>query len=135
MGQKVIRIVSSKCRSTPADLHPPKHRKLLAATHPSDHNAVFDMRNKAVEAVAAAARKRRKMEMEKRRSKDEERREDGPHDVAFLAPVPLYHGGCVAWAGGIQGGNTVVCQYCFLLWYSRRLQAGSTMQAAHGMVS
>ncbi|KAG2370303.1 hypothetical protein BDR07DRAFT_1265614 [Suillus spraguei] len=104
IGQKLRRLLSSR----PTDnvlLLPPKS-DARAATHPSDHNAVF-----ALHDMSASLRRRenreRKAETRKLRAERNGRAvrgENVDHEIAFLYPVPMFYyypGGCVAAAGTV----------------------------------
>ncbi|KAF8886970.1 hypothetical protein BD779DRAFT_1470956 [Infundibulicybe gibba] len=103
IGQKLSRLVNS----------------LLAATHPSDHNAVFAAHHKG----AISAQKRRRKKFERRREReaqdalkgkaDPKRSERGAgHDPAFLVPVPMFYAygtvpivsGCTAYTANVVSG-------------------------------
>ncbi|KAF9463652.1 hypothetical protein BDZ94DRAFT_1192440, partial [Collybia nuda] len=126
IGQKLLRLISSYTQS-PSYLVPPDRPDLLAATHPSDHNAVFAMHQQKSGERAQAARRRK---FEKRRKQEEQLIKEGKldprvaertraHEQAFLVPVPIYfmYGpvmvGCAAGtgsfvdsSGGVGGGSS-----------------------------
>ncbi len=88
-------------------LVPPRDRSdLLAATHPSDHNAVYMLKHQE---QIDAQRRARLAKRQRRIRRDEEKgmsRNSVDHDPAFLVPVPLYSNrdqGCVAMAGHVVG--------------------------------
>ncbi|KAJ7491083.1 hypothetical protein FB451DRAFT_1349431 [Mycena latifolia] len=90
IGQKLSRLVGSSA-AQPSYLVPPDRADLLAATHPSDHNAVFAFHHKG---RAEAAQRRRREKLAKRAQRDLERgraQRGVQHDPAFLVPVPLYY--------------------------------------------
>ncbi|KAG5636119.1 hypothetical protein H0H81_009051 [Sphagnurus paluster] len=128
IGQRLSRLVQNY-KLKPSYLIPPAREDLLAATHPSDHNAVFVFQRKHA-GEAAQARRRAKFQKRqaafakaqaKRRDKEgnsgkkavmtpEERRAEDErmswHSAAFLVPVPLYYGygyagACAAYAGNV----------------------------------
>ncbi|KAF8191596.1 hypothetical protein K438DRAFT_1830786 [Mycena galopus ATCC 62051] len=113
IGQRLSRLVGN--RKNPSYLIPPNRDDLLAATHPSDHNAVFAFHHKA---ASEAAQRRRRLKIAKREKRDAERAQAGklggrrnvPHDPAFLVPVPLYYmpvvPGCAAFTGNVVNGGT-----------------------------
>lgn len=104
IGQKLslsrLRLLRSHSPSVESrgELVPPGRADLLAATHPSDHNAVRV-------AFGAEATQRT------RREKTAKRDEDIPpsHDLAFLIPVPLDKPSngttCVATSGSVIKGD------------------------------
>ncbi|KAG5642977.1 hypothetical protein DXG03_001825 [Asterophora parasitica] len=115
VGQRLSRLVANYKKSDPSYLVPPAGREdLRAATHPSDHNAVFVLHHKqkgqaAQERRRAKFRKRQERELAERASTkskgkgqemtaEERRRADERHDAAFLMPVPLF------WYGPGYGG-------------------------------
>ncbi|KAJ6620392.1 hypothetical protein B0H10DRAFT_2163599 [Mycena sp. CBHHK59/15] len=116
IGQKLSRLVGSSAR--PSYLVPPDRADLLAATHPSDHNAVFAFHHKS---AGEAAQRRRREKIAKRAARDAERARSGKlvegrartaqHDPAFLVPVPLYYypvmAGCAAVTGSVVNGGGV----------------------------
>ncbi|KAJ7134285.1 hypothetical protein C8R44DRAFT_609591 [Mycena epipterygia] len=103
IGEKLslsrVRLLHSRSPSVESrgGLVPPDRADLLAATHPSDHNAV-------VVAVGAEATQRTRQKTAKR--------DEGisvSHDPAFLIPVPLYKSSsattCAATSGSIIKGD------------------------------
>jgi len=101
--------------STPSHLVPLNRDDLLAATHPSDHNAVFAFHRKW---FSEASQKSRRKKFAKRQRANAELARAGRlnqrdiershgHDPAFLVPVPIYFYnpvvgvGCVAAAGNV----------------------------------
>ncbi|KAG1725508.1 hypothetical protein EDB19DRAFT_1883221, partial [Suillus lakei] len=109
IGQKLRRLLSSQA-TTDVLLLPPQS-DARAATHPSDHNAVFALHN-----MSASLRRRenrtRKAEMRRLRAERDGRamQRDGNvnHGIAFLYPVPMFYyypGGCVAAAGAVVNGG------------------------------
>ncbi|KAJ7063619.1 hypothetical protein C8F01DRAFT_1133725 [Mycena amicta] len=112
IGQRLSRLVGQG--TNPSYLTPPTKRDdLLAATHPSDHNAVFAFHHKA---KSESAQRRRRDKIAKRAQRDAANgttRRGVTHDPAFLVPIPLYYtplmAGCAAFGGsfvhgGIGGG-------------------------------
>ncbi|KAK7035892.1 hypothetical protein R3P38DRAFT_3484110 [Favolaschia claudopus] len=118
VGQRLSRLVGHG--SNPSYLVPPNRDDLLAATHPSDHNAVYAFHHKA---KSEAARRKRRAQIAKRQKRDaiSGRRTRAPHDPAFLVPVPMYYysqsaGGCVGASGsvvdgGVGGGNCATVNF------------------------
>ncbi|KAJ7700855.1 hypothetical protein B0H17DRAFT_925014 [Mycena rosella] len=109
IGQKLSRLVSNST-SSPSYLVPPDRVDLLAATHPSDHNAVFAFHHKG---TSEAAQRRRRQKIAKRTQRDVERgvqARNAQHDPAFLIPVPMYYmpimAGCAAYGGNIINGGS-----------------------------
>ncbi|KAG5637816.1 hypothetical protein H0H81_003148, partial [Sphagnurus paluster] len=127
VGQSIGQCLSAlvKAMFKPSYLVPPKRDHLLAALHPSDHNAVFLYQDKA---KGEAAQKLRRSEHANRLNaahrlktrkdmKDNKKgalvtpeewrtAEERPyaHSPAFLVPVPMYYGygtGCVAYSGNV----------------------------------
>ncbi|KAG1876823.1 hypothetical protein C8R48DRAFT_591090 [Suillus tomentosus] len=105
IGQKLRRLISSQTTINML-LLPPKS-DTCAATHPSDHNAVFVLNNTS---TSLHHRENRTRKAEKRKLREErngkavERDENVDHGIAFLYPVPMfqyYPGGCVAAAGPV----------------------------------
>ncbi|KAJ7494422.1 hypothetical protein B0H11DRAFT_1717508 [Mycena galericulata] len=116
IGQKLSRLVGSS-GTNPSYLVPPNRDDLLAATHPSDHNAVFAFQHKG---TAEAARRLRREKIAKRTQRDLERARsgrpvdplrprNGRHDPAFLIPIPLYYtpmmAGCAPTGGTVVSGT------------------------------
>ncbi|KAG6915916.1 hypothetical protein DXG01_009286 [Tephrocybe rancida] len=113
IGQRISRLVHNY-GAQKSYLVPPAREDLLAATHPSDHNAVFVWHRKH---SSENLQQRRRAKFKKRQEREarerakgkapeltpEERRRRDAHDVAFLVPVPLYYGyaGCAAYAGAV----------------------------------
>ncbi|KAG1765635.1 hypothetical protein EDD22DRAFT_774772 [Suillus occidentalis] len=123
IGQKLRRLLSSKANSTML-LLPPKS-DACAATHPSDHNAVF-----ALHSMSTSMRRRenrtRKAEMRRLRAERDGRavKRDGnvDHGIAFLYPVPMFYnypGGCVAAAGAVVNGG-LGCAVVSLVMFGER---------------
>ncbi|KAF9463653.1 hypothetical protein BDZ94DRAFT_1258236 [Collybia nuda] len=126
IGQKLSRLISSYTRDS-SYLVPLDRSDLLAATHPSDHSAVFAVHKQKSGERAQAARRR---QFEKGRRREEQLIKEGTsdprvaertqaHGQAFLVPVPIYfvYGpttvGCVTGTGsfvdelsGMGGGAT-----------------------------
>ncbi|KAJ7343339.1 hypothetical protein DFH08DRAFT_703050 [Mycena albidolilacea] len=111
IGQRLSRLVGNG--KNPSYLIPPKRDDLLAATHPSDHNAVFAFHHKS---ESESAQRRRRLKIEKRQQRDLKREQEGKldrrnvqHDPAFLIPVPLYYPsamvGCAAFSGSVINGG------------------------------
>ncbi|KAK0439253.1 uncharacterized protein EV420DRAFT_1279692 [Desarmillaria tabescens] len=109
IGQKISRLVSiHKQSGTPSHLVPPRDRRdLLAATHPSDHNAVYSFQHQGqVDAMRRARLEKRERRIRREEGKGISRNRSVGHDPAFLVPVPLYYGvGCVATTGHVVGGG------------------------------
>jgi hypothetical protein len=122
--EKLARIGKAKSSTpTPSHLVPPNENELLAATHPSDHNAVFAFHQKG---SSETSQQRRRKKFAKRQRANAKLAEAGRldrrdidrspgHDPAFLVPVPLYFHdtagpGCIAAAGNVvnSAGNGVV---------------------------
>ncbi|KAG6917587.1 hypothetical protein DXG01_001935 [Tephrocybe rancida] len=90
-------------------LIPPAREDLLAATHPSDHNAIFAWHRKHLSEGLQQCRREKFKERqerdvrERRKGKGKERRRVDAHEAAFLVPVPLYYGygGCAAYTGAV----------------------------------
>ncbi|KAF7353803.1 hypothetical protein MVEN_01065800 [Mycena venus] len=114
IGQRLSRLIGHG--TNPSYLIPPDREDLRAATHPSDHNAVFALHRKA---QSEAAQCRRREKIAKRQQRDLERAQAGKldgrrnvqHDPAFLIPVPLYYtgvnmGGCLASTGNVIHGGS-----------------------------
>jgi hypothetical protein len=101
-------------RSIPSHLVPPNRDELLAATHPSDHNAIFAFHRKW---VSEASQKLRREKFARRQRTNAELAKSGQidrrdiersrgHDPAFLMPVPMFYYapvgvGCVAPGGHV----------------------------------
>ncbi|KAK0207148.1 hypothetical protein DFS33DRAFT_1423132 [Desarmillaria ectypa] len=111
IGQKISRLVTIHKQSRmPSHLVPPRDRSdLLAATHPSDHNAVYPFQHQGqVDAMRQARLEKRERRIRREERKGMSRDRSGGHDPAFLVPVPLYYGygaGCVAMTGHVVGGG------------------------------
>ncbi|KAJ7488064.1 hypothetical protein FB451DRAFT_1025893 [Mycena latifolia] len=101
IGQKLSRLVNIRSRSAESYLLPSGRADILAATHPSDHNAVFVLARKS---AGQAAQQHRREKIAKRAEKDERR--GPPHDPAFLTPVPLYESSSAA-ACAAPGGSVI----------------------------
>ncbi|SJL08357.1 uncharacterized protein ARMOST_11720 [Armillaria ostoyae] len=106
IGQRLSRLVSIHKQSRPTSrLVPPRDRSdLLAATHPSGHNAVYSYLHRD----QVFALRRARLEKRERRIKREEGKgtRSVGHDPAFLVPVPLYFNygtECVATTGHVVG--------------------------------
>ncbi|KAG6907304.1 hypothetical protein DXG01_009468 [Tephrocybe rancida] len=113
IGQRLSRLVNHYSAET-YYLTPPSREDLLAATHPSDHNAVFVWHRKH---FSEGLQQRRRGKFKERQERDarerekgkaraltpEERRQMVTHEAAFLVPVPLYYGygGCAASTGAV----------------------------------
>jgi hypothetical protein len=107
IGQKLKRLLPSSANK----LLLPLKSEASAATHPSDHNAVFALHDMS---ASLRAREKRTRKAEARRLRAERdgqmvRNDRGvDHGIAFLYPVPMYYyypGGCVAAAGGVVNGG------------------------------
>lgn len=113
--QKLLNLINSyEPRAT--HLIPPRERSdLLAATHPSDHNAVYALHDKHHSEVSQARRREKFKERQERdiglakRGKLDRKRVDRSygHDPAFLVPVPYYPvtGGCATISGNVVNSN------------------------------
>jgi len=118
IGQKLSRLVSSQ-HLTPSYLVPPPREDLYAATHPSDHNAVYAFHHGK---LATLAQQRRLAKIKKRQARDAVLVQQGKlrsptalrscgYETPFLIPVPLYYGGvgfgggCVGYAGSVVDGG------------------------------
>ncbi|KAJ7042053.1 hypothetical protein C8F04DRAFT_1078148 [Mycena alexandri] len=104
IGQRLSRLVGQT--TNPSYLIPPNRDTLLAATHPSDHNAVFAFHHKA---ASEAAQRRRREKIAKRAQRELKEGKAGgrrglAHDPAFLVPVPMYY---AAGFAGLGAGNIV----------------------------
>ncbi|KAG6915915.1 hypothetical protein DXG01_009285 [Tephrocybe rancida] len=113
IGQRISRLVHNY-GAQKSYLVPPAREDLLAATHPSDHNAVFVWHRKH---SSENLQQRRRAKFKKRQEREarerakgkapeltpEERRRRDGHDMAFLVPVPLFYdyAGCAAYAGAV----------------------------------
>ncbi|KAG2747340.1 hypothetical protein P692DRAFT_20935613, partial [Suillus brevipes Sb2] len=109
IGQKLRRLLSSQANNNVL-LLPPKS-DARAATHPSDHNAVFALHNMST-SMRHRENRARKAEMRRLRAEQDGRavKRDGnvDHGIAFLYPVPMFYyypGGCVAAAGAVVNGG------------------------------
>jgi hypothetical protein len=131
----------NKHNESPSYLQPPSDAQdLMAATHPSDHNAVYAFHHKR---QSEWARKRREAKLQKRRMRELKKgntrgaqRDDAcrfTDHQAFLFPVPLYFamplgiggGGCAAYAGHVvDGGNGGGCASVSIVLFWVLLQAG-----------
>ncbi|KAK0499373.1 hypothetical protein EDD18DRAFT_1102741 [Armillaria luteobubalina] len=106
VGQRLSKLISIYKRSgTSSHVVPPRDRSdLLAATHPSDHNAVYLSKDKE---QVDAQRRARQAKRQRRIRRDEEkgiRRNGVDHDPAFLVTVPLYcDTECIATTGRVLG--------------------------------
>ncbi|KAF8885822.1 hypothetical protein BD779DRAFT_1611906 [Infundibulicybe gibba] len=96
IGQKLSRLVN-RYTVNASYLTPPARDNLLAATHPSDHNAVFATHQKG--SISGQEQQRKKIERRRAREArdvllgkaDPKRAERGAgHDPAFLVPVPIF---------------------------------------------
>ncbi|KAG1799566.1 uncharacterized protein BJ212DRAFT_1401921 [Suillus subaureus] len=90
-------------------LLPPKS-DARAATHPSDHNAVFALHNMSAACVSGRTARARQRCGGCRQSGTGGLKRDGDvdHGIAFLYPVPMFYyypGGCVAAAGAVVNGG------------------------------
>ncbi len=98
---------------------PPRDRSdLLAATHPSDHNAVYSFLHQGhVDALRRARLEKRERRIEREEGEGMSRNRSVGHEPAFLVPVPLYFGyvGCVTTKGRVVGGGMSV-GHVLLLW-------------------
>ncbi|KAG6907306.1 hypothetical protein DXG01_009470 [Tephrocybe rancida] len=113
IGQRLSRLVNHY-GAQKSYLIPPAREDLLAATHPSDHNAVFVWHRKQ---FSEGLQQRRRGKFKERQERDarergegkaraftpEERRQVDAHEAAFLVPVPLYYGYgvCAAYTGAV----------------------------------
>lgn len=116
IGQRMSRMMTSYTPRSPSYLKPPQRDDLLAATHPSDHNAVFAFHHKRKGDVSRSRRREKLARRQEREVKaaavnaDSQRnaRNNG-HDAAFLMPVPMYFyapvGGCAATSGHVVNGG------------------------------
>ncbi|KAG2040497.1 hypothetical protein BDR03DRAFT_915553 [Suillus americanus] len=109
IGQKLRRLVSSQTSSSMLLLPPRSDAR--AATHPSDHNAVFALHNMSASLRQREKRARkagmRRLQAE-RNGRAVKRDGDVNHGIAFLYPVPMFYyyaGGCVAAAGAVVNGG------------------------------
>ncbi|KAJ6465113.1 hypothetical protein C8R47DRAFT_991660 [Mycena vitilis] len=124
IGQRLSRLVGHG--TNPSYLIPPDRDDLLAATHPSDHNAVFAFHHKA---ASEAAQRRRREKIAKRTQRDLDAAAAGKlngrrsvdHDPAFLVAVPMYYtpgvfagSGSVIYGGAGIGGCAAVSGLCVL---------------------
>jgi hypothetical protein len=113
IAQKVARVIKAD-HAIPSQLVPPNRDDLLAATHPSDHNAVFAMHRKWSSQKSQKNRRKKFARRQKANAalakvglldeRDIERSHG--HHPAFLMPVPLYYydsvgAGCVAATGNV----------------------------------
>ena len=121
IGQKLSRLVSSQ-QLAPSYLVPPPREDLYAATHPSDHNAVYAFHHGK---LATLAQQRRLAKIKKRQARDVALVQRGGirppsavrscgYATPFLIPVPLYFGvvgfgGCVGYAGNVVDGGAGGC--------------------------
>ncbi|KAK0472456.1 hypothetical protein IW261DRAFT_1343552 [Armillaria novae-zelandiae] len=110
IGKRLSRLISIHKRSDPpSHLVPPRDRSdLLAATHPSDHNAVYLFKYKEQIDAQRRARLTKRQRKIRRDEKKGMSRNSVDHDPAFLVPVPLYFNrdaGCVAMTGHVVGGR------------------------------
>ena len=117
IGQKLSRVVQ-RYRQQPSHLQPPEHQELFAATHPSDHNAVYAFHHRP---ESTEARKRREAKVKMRRQRDLKQLKSGKidprvvtrgdaHDPAFLLPIPLFYyfpalSNCAAVPGNVIDGD------------------------------
>jgi len=131
VGQRLRRLLSNgnlKGDRADSSLVPTDDATARAATHPSDHNAVFLM-HKQTQAMCARERRKKKAEerrirVEKAASRDvlsvagapkrtQNRRSlrDFDHTPAFMVPVPfpIYYAGagCVGACGGVVNGAAI----------------------------
>ncbi|KAG6841229.1 hypothetical protein C0991_000676, partial [Blastosporella zonata] len=100
IGQRLSRLIHNY-GAQKSYLVPPAREDLLAATHPSDHNAVFVWHRKH---SSESLQQRRREKFKKRQERDanaraknkaltpEERQRAEAHEAAFLVPVPMYYG-------------------------------------------
>ena len=113
IAQKLARIIKADS-IIPSQLVPPNRDDLLAATHPSDHNAVFAFHRKWFSRTSQKSRRKKFAQRQKANAelakagrldnRDIERSHG--HNPAFLIPVPLYYSnpvgvGCVATSGNV----------------------------------
>ena len=125
IGQKLSRLVSSQ-QLAPSYLVPPPREDLYAATHPSDHNAVYAFHHGK---LATLAQQRRLAKIKKRQARDVALVQHGKlksptsikscgYATPFLIPVPLYLGaaglglGCVGYAGNVVDGGLTSAGGC-----------------------
>ena len=134
IGQRLSRLVSQQL-GNPSHLIPPDRNNLLAATHPSDHNAVFAFHRRF---ASWLSQQKRRQKFQKRQLRDEKLASHGKinqrginrsydHSPAFLVAVPFFIGtasGCVAASGsivhcppdsGVGGCASVHCVALFFL--------------------
>jgi hypothetical protein len=111
IGQKLRRLLSSQANSNDSELLLPPKSDARAATHPSDHNAVFALHDMST-SMRRRENRARKAEMRRLRAERDGRavKRDGnvDHGIAFLYPVPMFYyypGGCVAAAGAVVNGG------------------------------
>ncbi|KAF8079297.1 hypothetical protein FPV67DRAFT_109524 [Lyophyllum atratum] len=100
IGQKLARLVFNVARE-PHLFLPPDQNNAYAASHPSDHNAVYAF-HRVQSRSNRDKRKKKHLHREERDAKNGERVYG--HDPAFLIPIPLYYatpGGCVASSGSV----------------------------------
>ncbi|KAK0190266.1 hypothetical protein F5146DRAFT_1193644 [Armillaria mellea] len=123
IGQRLRRLKSMLKQSWPPSylFPPPDRNDLLAATHPSDHNAVYLTDHKE---QVDAQRRARLAKRQRRIMRDEEkgiRRNSVDHDPAFLAPTPLYFNDDARYVaitdhvfgggGGVRGSTATVSPF------------------------
>ncbi|TFK46966.1 hypothetical protein OE88DRAFT_1637188 [Heliocybe sulcata] len=105
-NRTMAKLLSSSSRP---DLVPPSDSEIIcAATHPSDHNAVYVLSDSDIN------RSLRRAKLQKRRERDQKDVEKGradrmvyerglDHPMPFLVPVPLYYApACVAASGSVM---------------------------------
>ncbi|KAK0243464.1 hypothetical protein EDD85DRAFT_762579 [Armillaria nabsnona] len=110
IGQRLSRLVSvHKQSGPPTHLVPPPDRSdLLAATHPSDHNAVYSFLHQGYDDASRRARLEQERSIKREEGKGISRNRSVGHDPAFLVPVPLHFGygtGCVVTTCHVAGGG------------------------------
>ncbi|KAK0189741.1 hypothetical protein F5146DRAFT_1052324 [Armillaria mellea] len=111
IGQRLRRLVSiHKQSGPPSHLVPPGDASdLVAATHPSDHSAVYSyLYRDQVRAMRQARVEKREWRLKREQGKS------AGHDLAFLVPVPLdfnYGTECVATTGHVVGKGGGVSRF------------------------
>ena len=125
IGERLSRYISfTHTPQPPSQLIPPDRPDLLAATHASDHNAVyFKPKNKRAHKITQKRQKALAKAAKKGRGLLGHRATVPSHPGAFLIPVPLHFGGyggvglgrCVATGAIVScgGGFTDVCYMLF----------------------
>jgi hypothetical protein len=116
IGQKLNKLVAKNQKQQLSHLIPPNNPNLLAGTHPSDHNAIFNFSHRN---EGEKERARRMAKITSRQKRDTQKKgnqksiqSNTDHDPAFLVPVPMYFGGvgaCAAYHGGVMQSGLGVC--------------------------